>query len=173
MRPSPTAAALAALLAFAVPPAHAAATDAIDIPHVRYVLPNGLTLVVSEDHKAPVVALSVWYHVGSADEPAGSSSSKRSAARIIVSVVHELTPSMIAWSDPDSISRASRPSVWRREGLFFAPGLPGPLLDAGRFGDALVAVALLQVAALTTAWRVGSGARAGLARARDTTFRPA
>ncbi|HEX7770399.1 MAG TPA: pitrilysin family protein, partial [Dokdonella sp.] len=71
MRPSPTAAALAALLAFAVPPAHAAATDAIDIPHVRYVLPNGLTLVVSEDHKAPVVALSVWYHVGSADEPAG------------------------------------------------------------------------------------------------------
>ncbi|MGN6520577.1 MAG: M16 family metallopeptidase [Dokdonella sp.] len=51
--------------------AHAAGSDAIDIPFTRYTLPNGLTLVVSEDHKAPVVAVSVWYHVGSADEPAG------------------------------------------------------------------------------------------------------
>jgi MFS family permease len=45
-------------------------------------------------------------------------------------------------------------------GLAVSPMLFGPLLDAGRFGDALIAVALLQVAALTTAWRVGSGARA-------------
>ncbi|HVH25743.1 MAG TPA: MFS transporter [Vicinamibacterales bacterium] len=45
-------------------------------------------------------------------------------------------------------------------GLAISPMLFGPLLDAGRFNDALIAVALLQVAALTTAWRVGSGARA-------------
>jgi predicted Zn-dependent peptidase len=51
--------------------AHAAATDTVDIPFTRFVLPNGLTVVVSEDHKAPVVAVSVWYHVGSADEPKG------------------------------------------------------------------------------------------------------
>ncbi|WP_414650075.1 M16 family metallopeptidase, partial [Dokdonella sp.] len=51
--------------------APAARGDAIDIPFTRFTLPNGLTLVVSEDHKAPVVAVSVWYHVGSADEPAG------------------------------------------------------------------------------------------------------
>ena len=50
---------------------HAAASDAVDIPFTRFTLPNGLTVVVSEDHKAPVVAVSVWYHVGSADEPAG------------------------------------------------------------------------------------------------------
>ena len=42
-----------------------------DIPFTRFQLPNGLTVVVHEDHKAPVVAVSVWYHVGSADEPAG------------------------------------------------------------------------------------------------------
>ncbi len=48
-----------------------AATDPVDIPFTRFVLPNGLTLVVHEDHKAPVVAVSIWYHVGSADEPAG------------------------------------------------------------------------------------------------------
>jgi len=49
--------------------AHAA--DPVDIPFTRFTLPNGLTVVVSEDHKAPVVAVSVWYRVGSADEPAG------------------------------------------------------------------------------------------------------
>jgi len=49
----------------------AAAPDTIDIPFTRFTLPNGLTVVVSEDHKAPVVAVSVWYHIGSADEPTG------------------------------------------------------------------------------------------------------
>ncbi len=48
-----------------------AAQDTIDIPFTRFTLPNGLTVIVSEDHKAPVVAVSVWYHVGSADEPKG------------------------------------------------------------------------------------------------------
>jgi zinc protease len=49
----------------------APAAGSIDIPFTRFTLPNGLTVIVSEDHKAPVVAVSVWYHVGSADEPAG------------------------------------------------------------------------------------------------------
>ncbi|HEY3521940.1 MAG TPA: pitrilysin family protein, partial [Rhodanobacteraceae bacterium] len=43
----------------------------IDIPYTRFTLPNGLTVVVSEDHKAPIVAVSVWYHVGSGYEPEG------------------------------------------------------------------------------------------------------
>ncbi len=51
--------------------AAAAAPDGIDIPFTRFTLPNGLTVIVSEDHKAPVVAVSVWYRVGSADEPKG------------------------------------------------------------------------------------------------------
>ncbi|HEY0334494.1 MAG TPA: pitrilysin family protein [Stenotrophomonas sp.] len=42
-----------------------------DIAYTRFTLPNGLTVVVHEDHKAPVVAVSIWYHIGSADEPAG------------------------------------------------------------------------------------------------------
>jgi zinc protease len=43
-------------------------SPAIDIPTlplVRYTLPNGMTALLSEDHSAPVVALTVWYHVGS------------------------------------------------------------------------------------------------------------
>ena len=45
----------------------------IDIPYERFVLPNGLTLLVYEDHKAPIVAVNVWYHVGSKNEKLGKS----------------------------------------------------------------------------------------------------
>ncbi|WP_339928286.1 pitrilysin family protein [uncultured Brevundimonas sp.] len=44
----------------------------VDIPWKRFTLDNGLTVIVHEDRKAPVVAVSVWYNVGSKDEPAGS-----------------------------------------------------------------------------------------------------
>jgi zinc protease len=43
----------------------------IDIPYEKHILPNGLTLIIHEDHKAPIVAVNVWYHVGSKDEPEG------------------------------------------------------------------------------------------------------
>ncbi len=42
-----------------------------EIPYERFLLDNGLTVIVHEDHKAPVVAVSIWYHVGSANEPVG------------------------------------------------------------------------------------------------------
>jgi zinc protease len=42
-----------------------------DIPYAKYVLRNGLTLLVHEDHKAPIVAFNVWYHVGSKNEKPG------------------------------------------------------------------------------------------------------
>ncbi len=45
----------------------------VDIPYQKYVLSNGLTLVVHEDHKAPIVAVDIWYHVGSKDERSGRS----------------------------------------------------------------------------------------------------
>lgn len=45
----------------------------IDIPHQTYTLENGLRLVVHEDHKAPIVAVNVWYHVGSKNEKPGKS----------------------------------------------------------------------------------------------------
>ncbi|MHB9880843.1 M16 family metallopeptidase [Pacificimonas sp. ICDLI1SI03] len=43
----------------------------VDIPYERFTLPNGLTVITHTDRKAPVVAVSVWYHVGSKDEPEG------------------------------------------------------------------------------------------------------
>ena len=66
VRRLPTAIALLALLA---PPL--AAQSAVEIPYERFVLPNGLTVLVHEDHKAPIVAVNVWYHVGSKNERPG------------------------------------------------------------------------------------------------------
>ena len=43
----------------------------LQIPHKKFVLKNGLTLIVHEDHKAPIVAVNVWYHVGSKNEKLG------------------------------------------------------------------------------------------------------
>ncbi|MBA4284313.1 MAG: peptidase M16 [Xanthomonadaceae bacterium] len=43
----------------------------IDVPYEKFRLANGLTVVVHEDHKAPLVAVNVWYHIGSKDEPEG------------------------------------------------------------------------------------------------------
>ena len=43
----------------------------IDIPYQKFVLDNGLTLIVHEDHKAPIVAVNLWYHVGSKNEKTG------------------------------------------------------------------------------------------------------
>lgn len=45
--------------------------DDIEIPFEKYVLDNGLTLIVHEDHKAPIIAVNVWYHVGSKNEKPG------------------------------------------------------------------------------------------------------
>jgi len=47
------------------------AAAAVDIPYKKFVLDNGLTLIVHEDRKAPIVAFNVWYHVGSKNEKAG------------------------------------------------------------------------------------------------------
>src|SRR6516162_2427923 len=47
-----------------------------DIPKIdfeKYTLPNGLDVILSEDHRLPLVAVNVWYHVGPANEAAGTS----------------------------------------------------------------------------------------------------
>ncbi|MBN2202446.1 insulinase family protein [bacterium] len=60
---------LAATFAFAAN--KAAPSVEIDIPYEKFTLDNGLTLLVHEDHKAPIVAVNVWYHVGSKNEKPG------------------------------------------------------------------------------------------------------
>ena len=59
----------AVLISLLVAPAICA--DEALIPYELFVLDNGLTLIVHEDHKAPVVSVNIWYHVGSKNEQPG------------------------------------------------------------------------------------------------------
>jgi predicted Zn-dependent peptidase len=68
---------LAFAIALAIGPAAGMATTpeaspaAVDIPYQEFTLANGLRVIVHEDHKAPIVAVNLWYHVGSKDEKPG------------------------------------------------------------------------------------------------------
>jgi zinc protease len=69
------------LLCFALAPALLAAegpppSQAVTVPPLPFkhmTLPNGLQVYTVEDHKSPTVAVQVWYHVGSKDDPNGRS----------------------------------------------------------------------------------------------------
>ncbi len=43
------------------------------VPNEKYTLPNGMTVILHEDHALPVAAVNIWYRVGSKDEQAGRS----------------------------------------------------------------------------------------------------
>ncbi|MEE8542503.1 MAG: pitrilysin family protein [Gammaproteobacteria bacterium] len=45
--------------------------DDLDIPFEEFTLDNGLRVIVHEDHKAPIIATNLWYHVGSKNELPG------------------------------------------------------------------------------------------------------
>src|SRR2546423_13990546 len=54
----------------------APASKAVTVPPMEFKhssLPNGLEVYTVEDHSAPIVAVQVWYHVGSKDDPSGRS----------------------------------------------------------------------------------------------------
>src|SRR5919107_201382 len=50
------------------------AARAQSVPKLRFeklTLPNGLTVILHEDHSTPIVVANTWYHVGSGDEKPG------------------------------------------------------------------------------------------------------
>src|SRR5258705_11116078 len=59
----------------AKPETPVAATPALDaaptIKFEKYTLPNGLVVILSEDHRLPLVSTNIWYHVGPANELPG------------------------------------------------------------------------------------------------------
>ncbi len=57
------------LLAFSAAPASPASR--LTVPYEMFRLPNGLTVIVHEDHSAPIVSVNCWYHVGSGRETPG------------------------------------------------------------------------------------------------------
>jgi zinc protease len=59
------------VLALLSAPALLAQEPSIKVPYTRFVLPNGLNVILHEDHTTPMVAVNVWYHVGSGREKPG------------------------------------------------------------------------------------------------------
>ena len=45
--------------------------DSLALPFTKRTLANGLDVIVHEDHHVPIVAVNIWYHVGSKDERPG------------------------------------------------------------------------------------------------------
>jgi zinc protease len=70
-----TALAVSGSTALAEPPATPPPATAVSptIAFTKYVLNNGLEVILHEDHSLPLVAINLWYHVGPANEPEGRS----------------------------------------------------------------------------------------------------
>jgi zinc protease len=66
-------AALAPATTSPIATAAAAPPKPVEIAYDEFTLPNGLRVLVHTDRKAPIVAVNIWYHVGSKDEPLGRS----------------------------------------------------------------------------------------------------
>jgi zinc protease len=49
----------------------AQAAQPLRVPYETFTLPNGLQVILHEDHSVPVVSVNIWYHVGSGDERVG------------------------------------------------------------------------------------------------------
>jgi zinc protease len=63
--------ALAAVMQAAAPAAAALTRPPLAVPYETFRLANGLTVIVHEDHSAPLVSVNTWYHVGSGRERPG------------------------------------------------------------------------------------------------------
>src|SRR5437867_4694549 len=57
--------------AASAPGAVTSAPPRVEIGFEKYTLPNGLEVILNEDHRLPIVAVNLWYHVGPANETAG------------------------------------------------------------------------------------------------------
>src|SRR5690349_17818999 len=85
----------AALVAAALCAAPARAAD----PHMKfekYRLPNGLRVILSEDHRLPQVSVNVWYHVGAANQTPGRSGFAHLFEHVMfTSTLHAMDPDAI------------------------------------------------------------------------------
>src|SRR6516162_11280228 len=59
------------LVAIAAPAFGQSTLTNIDVKFTQFTLPNGLTVILHEDHTVPLVTTNMWYHVGSAREKPG------------------------------------------------------------------------------------------------------
>jgi zinc protease len=71
MRSTRRAVMVVALAVLTGPVSLAQTSPSLSVPVTSFTLPNGLTVILHEDHSVPRVAVNVWYHAGSAREKPG------------------------------------------------------------------------------------------------------
>src|SRR3989338_3035073 len=59
------------VLALAAPVAAQAPAPSIEVKYTQFTLPNGLHVILHEDHSVPIATVNTWYRVGSANELPG------------------------------------------------------------------------------------------------------
>src|SRR6185312_16840396 len=62
---------LALFLLLGVPLAAQQPAPTLRVSYTQFTLPNGLHVILHEDHTVPMLTVNVWYHVGSAREKVG------------------------------------------------------------------------------------------------------
>jgi zinc protease len=103
----------------------------VDIPYEQFELDNGLTVLVHEDRKAPVVAIAAWYNVGSKDEPAGQTGFAHLFEHIMLFNGTEHVPNLI---EPlrDMGATNWNGTTWFDRTNYFQT-VPTPALDRGLY----------------------------------------
>ena len=79
----------------------------MNLPFTKHTLGNGLDVLLHEDHACPIVAVNVWYHVGSKDERPGLTGFAHLFEHLM-SATHDLQQAVaqpvVALCDPTSAS---------------------------------------------------------------------
>jgi zinc protease len=103
----------------------------VTIPHTIFRLKNGLTVIVHEDHKAPIAAVSIWYNVGSKDEPAGKDGFAHLFEHLMFNGTENLPGDFDSWLDRIGATDTNG-STWFDRTNYFET-VPAAALDRALF----------------------------------------
>jgi predicted Zn-dependent peptidase len=127
----------AVLLLIALAPALTSAAEPT-LKFEKYTLKNGLTVLLSEDHRLPQVALDIWYHVGAANQTPGHSGFAHLFEHMMFSGSKHVQPSPIQALERIGASQFNGTTNWDRTNYFEvvpANELPAALwIEADRMG---------------------------------------
>src|SRR5947209_5773662 len=105
------------VIALALVASSARAADP-ELKFEKYVLPNGLTVILSEDHRLPQVAVDVWYHVGAANQTPGRSGFAHLFEHMMFSGSKHVQPSPIQLLEAVGATGLNGTTNWDRTNYF-------------------------------------------------------
>ena len=105
----------------------------ISIPYETIALDNGLTVLIHEDHKAPIVAVNVWYHVGSKNEKPGKTGFAHLFEHLMFGGSEHLTGSYIDYLERVGATDLNGTTNEDRTNYFET--VPAPAIDFALFAE--------------------------------------